>query len=95
MVELHGYSSTINKTIIDKLKQNMFKLTAIEVDSCKEWTGMRPVTSDDVPVISQLPFYQNAYVNTGHGSRGMIQSFGSAILLNQIIQQCEIQTVNK
>ena len=37
-----------------------------------KWSGLRPVTPDDVPIISDSPLHSNLYINTGHGSKGLI-----------------------
>lgn len=38
----------------------------------RHWSGYRPVTSDDVPVVSRVKGYHNVFVNAGHGGRGLI-----------------------
>eukprot|EP01017_Pseudomicrothorax_dubius_P033057 TRINITY_DN4386_c0_g1_i2.p1 TRINITY_DN4386_c0_g1~~TRINITY_DN4386_c0_g1_i2.p1 ORF type:complete len:171 (+),score=41.12 TRINITY_DN4386_c0_g1_i2:60-515(+) len=45
------------------------------------WTGLRPLSPDDGPMIGQIPNFKNVYINAGHGSKGMILSLGSARLL--------------
>ena len=36
-----------------------------------EWSGLRPLTSDGLPVLGRLPTLRNAYVATGHGTLGV------------------------
>jgi len=45
-----------------------------------------PVTPDDVPVIGRIPSVTNAFINAGHGSKGMALSIGSAKLLRSIVE---------
>mgnify|MGYP002152218795 CR=1 FL=1 len=49
------------------------------------WTGFRPVSSDDMPIIGKFPQLDNVYINSGHGTRGSIMLFSSAELLVQIL----------
>jgi D-amino-acid dehydrogenase len=37
----------------------------------EEWTGMRPLTPDGLPIIGPLPGYCNAFVATGHAMLGI------------------------
>jgi D-amino-acid dehydrogenase len=62
-----------------------FPRDSLLVDQAKYWTGFRPVTPDDVPVIGRLTPYQNLFVNTGHGSKGWKLSCGSSSLLAKIV----------
>jgi D-amino-acid dehydrogenase len=62
-----------------------FPRDSLLVDQAKYWTGFRPVTPDDVPVIGRLTPYQNLFVNTGHGSKGWTLSCGSSSLLAKIV----------
>ena len=45
---------------------------------------LRPVCGDDVPMIGQTKL-TNLYINAGHGSKGWTYSWGSAVLLAQVI----------
>lgn len=49
------------------------------------WTGFRPLTPDDTPIISKITKYPNVFINAGHGSRGMTWSFGSGKILSDLI----------
>ena len=48
-------------------------------------TCFRPLTPDDVAIISEVPSYKNVFINAGHGSRGMSYCFGAADIMNEII----------
>ena len=41
------------------------------------WTGLRPQTPDDLPMIGKAGA-ENLFVNAGHGSNGWILAFGAA-----------------
>lgn len=50
------------------------------------WTGLRPMTPDNAPVIGRTP-YRNLYLNTGHGTLGWTMSCGSGRVLADIISR--------
>ena len=37
----------------------------------EEWTGMRPLCPDGLPVLDRVPGFQNAYLATGHSTLGI------------------------
>src|SRR5207245_5099699 len=40
-------------------------------DTAEEWTGMRPMCPDGLPVIDRVPGVENAYLATGHSTLGI------------------------
>lgn len=50
------------------------------------WYGVRPFTPDDVPIIGRVTGHNEIYLNTGHSSKGLTISLGSATLLSSIIE---------
>ena len=36
------------------------------------WTGLRPVSTDGLPILGRLPGWQNVHVATGHGRNGIL-----------------------
>ena len=50
------------------------------------WTGFRPVSPDDVPIIGPIPFLPNVLINCGHGSKGLTEALGSARLISELIK---------
>ncbi len=45
------------------------------------WSGLRPSTKANIPIIGQLPSFKNIYINTGHFRKGILQAPSSAQLL--------------
>ena len=39
--------------------------------SAEEWTGMRPLCPDGLPVLDRVPGFRNAYLATGHSTLGI------------------------
>jgi D-amino-acid dehydrogenase len=40
-------------------------------DTAEEWTGMRPMCPDGLPVLDRVPGFPNAYLATGHSTLGI------------------------
>ena len=40
-------------------------------DTAEEWTGMRPLCPDGLPVLDRVPGFGNAYLATGHSTLGI------------------------
>lgn len=54
----------------------------------KHWSGLRPATPDNLPVIGAHPYLENLYINSGHFRYGVTMAPGSAeILLNEIFKR--------
>ena len=48
------------------------------------WTGLRPMTPDNPPVIGATPF-RNLFLNTGHGTLGWTMNCGSGKVLADLV----------
>ena len=57
---------------------------ACALDDLHPWSGLRPATPTDVPVIGRSRL-DNLYLNIGHGSLGFTLSAGSAKLLAELV----------
>lgn len=62
--------SMVGKKIFDK-------------DKTRVWTGLRPISPDDVPILGPITKYHNVFVSAGHGGKGLSASFGSAKLIQE------------
>jgi glycine oxidase len=51
----------------------------------RTWAGLRPVTSDGLPLIGQIPGTTNAFCAAGHFRSGLQLSPGTAVVLGQMI----------
>ena len=49
------------------------------------WTGLRPGSPENIPVISRHPAFDNLYLNSGHHRYGVTMAPGSAQLLSNMI----------
>jgi D-amino-acid dehydrogenase len=51
----------------------------------EEWVGMRPMVSDDLPIIGRPPNQHNLIIATGHGMSGISMATGTGKLVSEII----------
>ena len=75
-MELSGINSNLDKNRILGVRNAVSKYVKIELKAEieEEWTGMRPMTPDGLPVLGQIPNLKNTYIATGHGMVGVAMS---------------------
>lgn len=52
----------------------------------KHWSGLRPGSPENVPVIARHPAFENLYLNTGHFRYGVTMAPASATLLANLLE---------
>jgi len=84
--ELCGYDLTLRPARLATLAHVVRDLfpSVGDLDNAEPWTGLRPMTPDNPPVIGATP-YQNLFLNTGHGTLGWTMACGSGKLLADIV----------
>lgn len=84
--ELNGYDLSLNLIRCEALVKRTFELfpEAGERDAVDYWTGLRPATPSNVPLIGQTR-YKNLYLNTGHGTLGWTMACGSGAALADLM----------
>jgi D-amino-acid dehydrogenase len=84
--ELNGYDRDLNRVRCEAIVNRVEELFpgAGVTESAQYWTGLRPATPSNVPIIgrSKLP---NLYLNTGHGTLGWTHACGSGKSIARII----------
>jgi len=55
------------------------------------WSGLRPASPDELPLIGEVPGLSNVFVGAGHFRSGLQMSPGTAALLASVI--CKTETV--
>jgi D-amino-acid dehydrogenase len=73
-----------SKTMHDNLMNN-----TVELDESSCWTGMRPLSPDDVPILAKVPGFDQVIINTGHGSKGASTFITTSVLASQIFKKDE------
>ena len=84
--ELSGYSTSLNPVRCEALTRRMRDMFpgAADYDNAIYWTGLRPATPSNVPLVGRTRF-ENLYLNTGHGTLGWTMAAGSGRALADII----------
>jgi len=84
--ELNGFDTALNtvrcEALTRRAKHHFPDLC--EWDKVEYWTGLRPATPSNLPIIGQSKL-KNLYLNTGHGTLGWTEGPGSARALADII----------
>ena len=84
--ELSGYGKELNLVRCEALVDRTFDLfpDAGERDSAQFWTGLRPATPSNVPLVGSTR-YRNLFLDTGHGTLGWTMACGSGKALSDVI----------
>ena len=84
--ELSGYTTYLNPVRCEALVRRAQEVFpgAAEYAQASFWTGLRPSTPSNVPLIGATK-YPNLFLNTGHGTLGWTMACGSGKALADII----------
>ncbi len=84
--ELNGYGRDLNATRCQAIVRRVEQLFpgAGHTEQAQFWTGLRPATPSNVPLIGQSHL-ANLYLNTGHGTLGWTHACGSGKALADIV----------
>lgn len=84
--ELAGYNLSLPKSrcaTLEYVVRDLFP-DAGDFARAEYWTGLRPMTPDNPPVIGATPF-RNLFLNTGHGTLGWTMNCGSGKVLADLV----------
>jgi D-amino-acid dehydrogenase len=84
--ELTGYDTTVNAARCAAIARRIRELFPAlgGVTAVDNWTGLRPATPNNVPVIGRTRL-RNLYLNTGHGTLGWTLACGSGAVLADLV----------
>ena len=84
--ELNGYDRYLNRVRCEAIVKRVEQLFpgAGDASQAQFWTGLRPATPSNVPLIGKTKF-NNFYLNTGHGTLGWTHACGSGKSIARII----------
>lgn len=86
-MEEAGFDKTITedarKTLLDRAHALLSSLT--EETLVSHWSGLRPGSQDNIPVISRHPAIDNLYLNSGHHRYGVTMALGSAHIISNMV----------
>ncbi|OYY93584.1 MAG: glycine oxidase ThiO [Hydrogenophilales bacterium 28-61-23] len=80
------------KSTTESVKRDLLAFSASVLPALSElvmvhhWSGLRPGSHDNVPVIARYPGYDNLFINSGHFRYGVTMAPGSALLLADLIE---------
>ena len=84
--ELAGYDTSVNTgrcAAIARRVRSLFPALGA-VTTVENWTGLRPATPSNVPVIGRTRL-KNLFLNTGHGTLGWTLACGSGAALADLV----------
>jgi D-amino-acid dehydrogenase len=84
--ELSGYGKDLNLVRCEALVKRTFELfpEAGEPESAQFWTGLRPATPSNVPLVGRTR-HRNLFLDTGHGTLGWTMACGSGRALADLM----------
>ena len=84
--ELNGYSRDLNRVRCEAIVRRTEQLFPGAGDTAQAqfWTGLRPATPSNVPIIGQSRV-PNLFLNTGHGTLGWTHACGSGKSVARIV----------
>ncbi|MCP4416981.1 MAG: FAD-dependent oxidoreductase [Chloroflexi bacterium] len=86
-LELAGYNPSINQRRVAAIRRTAHEyLSGMEdLQETAVWSGFRPLTPDDLPIIGRTGTFTNLILATGHGTLGMTHGLITGKLVSQII----------
>jgi len=86
-MEFSGFSHSLNPLRLKKLVDGAgeYMRTPMGQPLVEEWTGLRPMTHDDMPIIGRSSSNDNLYIATGHGMLGLTLATGTGKLISDMI----------
>jgi D-amino-acid dehydrogenase len=85
--ELNGYDTSLNDDRCQAIVRRTFDLfpNAGHPERAEFWTGLRPATPSNLPLIGRNDRYSNLFLDTGHGTLGWTMACGSGRALADIV----------
>jgi D-amino-acid dehydrogenase len=86
-MEFSGFNNILNEKRLARLVTGIknYLDTSPGEPILEEWTGLRPMTYDDLPIIDRSSFQKNLFVATGHGMLGITMATGTGKAICDLI----------
>ena len=86
-MEFSGFDHHLNEGRLNNLETSaaLYLQTPVGRRVTERWTGLRPMSVDDLPIIGHAPNLGNLYVATGHGMLGLSTATGTGRLVADMI----------
>ena len=86
-MEFSGFDDRLNERRLKNLETSaaLYLKTPVGQRVTERWTGLRPMSVDDLPIIDRTPRFNNLYIATGHGMLGLSTATGTGRLITDMI----------
>ncbi len=86
-MEFSGYDNNLNPKRLSKLISGAtaFLREPVGHPVIEEWTSLRPMTYDDLPIIDRAPSVENLIIATGHGMLGLTLATGTGKIVCDMV----------
>ena len=86
-MEFSGYDMTLTRNRLKKLINGAAEYLKDPVGDpvVEEWTSLRPMTYDDLPIVDRSPCQDNLVLATGHGMLGLTLATGTGRIVSDLI----------
>lgn len=86
-MEFSGFDDHLNERRLKNLETSaaLYLKTPLGRQVTERWTGLRPMSVDDLPIIDRMPKMNNLYLATGHGMLGLSTATGTGRLITDMI----------
>ena len=85
--EQAGFDETITLAARDKIMGDLLKMapSLSEAELVQQTACLRPLSSDGLPIVGKVPGWQNLYLGTGGGRKGILWSAGMGYGLADLV----------
>jgi D-amino-acid dehydrogenase len=86
-MEFSGFSDALSAGRLEALRcaAGEYLLEPLGSPEVETWTGLRPMTYDDLPVIGRAPGFENLLLATGHGMLGVTTAPATGKLVAEMV----------
>ncbi len=86
-MEFSGFDLSLNRARLNKIISGagQYLKHPIESPVIEEWTSLRPMTCDDMPIIDRVPRLDNLIMATGHGMLGLTLATGTGKAVSDLV----------
>lgn len=91
ILELSGINTRLHARRIQEVRGSVRRYLDAELlgQSQIEWTGMRPIAPDGLPILGMLPGFDNVFVATGHAMMGVTMALVTGRAMASLITDDE------
>lgn len=86
-MEFSGFDDTLNQKRLSRLTDGAkeYLNTSQTPPALEQWSGFRPMTYDDLPIIDRSSSHKNLFIATGHGMLGITMATGTGKAICDLI----------